>query len=63
MLLLQSYKPDRERVQRLRAEMEAALPATTDPVDLAVAWHRKANAAEELQEKLAAERDGGVRVI
>ena len=50
VLLLQSYKPDRERVQRLRAEMEAALPATTDPVDLAVAWHRKANAAEELQE-------------
>ena len=50
VLLLQSYKPDPERIARLRAEMDEAVPATDDPDLLAAAWHRKALAAGELQE-------------
>lgn len=50
VLLLQSYKPDPERIARLRAEMEAPVPATADPGPLAIAWHRKALAAGELHE-------------
>ena len=50
VLLLQSYKPDPERIAKLRAEMDAALPATEDAGLLAAAWHRKALAAGELQE-------------
>jgi CHAT domain-containing protein len=50
ILLLQSYKPDPERVTRLRAEMEEAVPEAGDPNRLAIAWHQKALAAAELQE-------------
>jgi CHAT domain-containing protein/tetratricopeptide (TPR) repeat protein len=50
ILLLQSYKPDPERITRLRAEMDEAVPETGDPNQLAIAWHRKALAASELQE-------------
>ncbi|MCX7180645.1 MAG: hypothetical protein NTX56_18405, partial [Proteobacteria bacterium] len=50
VLLLQSYKPDPERVARLRAEMEEPVPAGDDADLLAVAWHKKALAAAELQE-------------
>ena len=49
VLLLQSYKPDAERIARLTAEMEAAVPAGDDDL-LAAAWHKKALAAGELQE-------------
>lgn len=48
--LLRSYRPDIERVTRLRAEMTAPVPPQGDPVDLAQAWHRKAIAAENLGE-------------
>lgn len=50
VLLLQSYKPYPERIARLRAEMEAAVPASGEPGLLAAAWHRKALAAGELHE-------------
>ncbi len=50
VLLLQSYKPDPERIARLRAEMEEAVPTGDDPDVLAIAWHKKALAAGELQE-------------
>lgn len=50
VLLLQSYAPDRERIVRLRAEMNAPVAATGDPAQLAIAWHQKAIAAQELQE-------------
>lgn len=50
VLLLQSYKPDPERIARLRAEMEEAVPAGADADLLAIAWHKKALAAGELQE-------------
>ena len=50
VLLLQSYKPDPERIARLRAEMDEAVPATGEPAFLAAAWHKKALAAAELQE-------------
>lgn len=50
VLLLQSYKPDVARIQKLRQEMDAAVPAVTDPSELAIAWHKKSIAADELQE-------------
>jgi CHAT domain-containing protein len=50
VLLLRSYQPDQERVQKMRAEMDRLPPANDDAADLAIAWHRKAVAAEELQE-------------
>jgi CHAT domain-containing protein/tetratricopeptide (TPR) repeat protein len=50
VLLLQSYKPDLARVQRLRADMLTEPAATADAATLAVTWHKKALAAEELQE-------------
>ncbi len=50
VLLLQSYKPDPERIARLRAEMEEAVPAGDDADLLAIAWHKKALAAGELQD-------------
>lgn len=50
VLLLRSYLPDAERVSKARAEMDAPLPDTADAATLAMAWHRKANAAEDLQE-------------
>ena len=50
ILLLQSYKPDPERVARLRAEMDEAVPDAGEPNQLAIAWHQKAMAAGELQE-------------
>jgi CHAT domain-containing protein len=50
VLLLQSYKPDPERIDRLRAAMEEPLPATDDRGRLAIAWHVKALAAGELHE-------------
>jgi CHAT domain-containing protein/tetratricopeptide (TPR) repeat protein len=50
VLLLQSYKPDAERIARLRSGMEESVPETVDSGLLAVAWHRKALAAGELQE-------------
>jgi CHAT domain-containing protein len=50
VLLLQSYKPDPERISRLRAAMEEPVPATDDRDQLAIAWHTKALAAGELHE-------------
>lgn len=50
VLLLQSYKPDPARIARLRVDMEAAVPVADDPHALAIAWHKKALAAGELQE-------------
>jgi CHAT domain-containing protein len=50
VLLLQSYKPDLERIRNLVREMNAAVPVTSDPELLSIAWHKKALAAEELQE-------------
>lgn len=50
VLLLRSYQPDLERIRTLRADLNAPIPASTDPVELARAWHRKALVAEELQE-------------
>jgi CHAT domain-containing protein len=50
VLLLRSYQPDAERIQRLRQALNAPLPVTEAPADLAIAWHQKALAAEELQE-------------
>jgi hypothetical protein len=50
VLLLQSYKPDPQRIAKLKAGMEEGPPTTTDQGQLAVAWHKKAMAAEELQE-------------
>jgi CHAT domain-containing protein len=50
VLLLQSYKPDPERISRLRAAMEEPVPATDDRGQLAIAWHTKALAAGELHE-------------
>jgi CHAT domain-containing protein len=50
VLLLQSYKPDPERIARLRAEMDEPVPASEDRGQLAIAWHRKALAAGELHE-------------
>lgn len=50
VLLLRSYQPDVERVRRMREQMEASVPATEDAAELAIAWHKKAVAAEELQE-------------
>ena len=50
VLLLQSYKPDPERIDRIRVEMEAVVPAGAEPGLLAAAWHQKALAAGELQE-------------
>jgi CHAT domain-containing protein len=50
VLLLQSYQPDPERIARLRAAMDEAVPAGDDADVLAVAWHKKALAAGELQE-------------
>lgn len=48
VLLLKSYKPDLERVKRLRAELDAPVSDMTDVVDNARAWHNKALVAEEL---------------
>lgn len=50
VLLLQSYKPDPQRVERLRAAMDESVPATDDRGQLAIAWHTKALAAGELHE-------------
>lgn len=50
VLLLRSYQPDLERARKVRADMEVALPQTDDAATLAIAWHKKAQAAEELQE-------------
>ena len=51
VLLLQSYKPDLARTQKLRDQMNAAVPDSNDAVTLARAWHAKAIAAEELGEE------------
>jgi len=50
VLLLRSYQPDLDRTRKVRAQMEAPLPQTEDAADLAIAWYKKAVAAEELQE-------------
>lgn len=50
VLLLRSYQPDLERTRKVRAQMEAPLPPTENAADLAIAWYKKAVAAEELQE-------------
>lgn len=50
VLLLRSYQPDQQRVRRLRTQMDAPVPASDDDAELAIAWHGKALAAEELQE-------------
>ena len=50
VLLLRSYQPDLERTRKVRADIDAPLPQTEDPADLAIAWHKRAIAAEELQE-------------
>ncbi len=51
VLLLRSYTPDVERVKLLRAEMLAAVADNPDPAELAIAWHKKALAADELQDE------------
>jgi len=51
VLLLRSYAPDAERVKGLRSEMNAAVPESADPAELAMAWHKKAMAANELQDE------------
>lgn len=48
VLLLESYKPDRTRVDALRSALEKPVPATEDPMDLARYWHSLARAAENL---------------
>ena len=48
VLLLQSYKPDTEKVARLRAEFDKPVPETGSAIDLARQWHIKANIATEL---------------
>ena len=50
VLLLQSYKPDPAKVQELRTELERPIPDSAAPAELALAWHRRAIAAEELGE-------------
>lgn len=50
VLLLRSYQPDAVRIQRLRQSLDAEVPSVGDAADLSIAWHRKALAAEELQE-------------
>lgn len=50
VLLLRSYQPDVERVRKLHAALDTLIPSTSDPADLARAWHAKALIAEELQE-------------
>jgi CHAT domain-containing protein len=50
VLLLRSYKPDVARVTQLLSDTNAALPSTDDLAVLAVALHKKALAADELQE-------------
>ena len=50
VLLLQSYLPDQERVHKLREEMDTPVPGTEDGATLAIAWHKKATAAMELQD-------------
>ena len=50
VLLLQSYKPDAERVARLRAEADAPVAEGLPPAEAARAWHSKAIAAEALQD-------------
>lgn len=49
-LLLQSYRPDAQRVTQLRKELDAPAPVGLDAARMAVMLHNKANAAEELQE-------------
>lgn len=48
--LLHSYRLDVNRVQRLRAELDAPVPADVGPTRLAIVLHQKAMVAEELQE-------------
>lgn len=50
VLLLRSYQPDVARTRELRADLEAPIASGQDPATLARAWHKKALAAEELQE-------------
>ena len=50
VLAWQRYRPDAERVTRLRKQIEAEVSQGLDPAHAALLWHTKANAAEELQE-------------
>ena len=52
--LLQAYKPDNAKIERLKAEMMAPVPEQGDPVDLARTWHRKHYAANDLGDVQAA---------
>lgn len=48
--LLKSYRPDAQRIARLRSVLEAPLAPGQGAAQMAVALHTQANAAEELQE-------------
>jgi len=48
VVLLNSYKPDGSKVERLRAELGRVEPEGASDFDLAQFWHRKANAAQDL---------------
>jgi CHAT domain-containing protein len=50
VLLLRSYQPDVDRTRKVRAQMDAPLPPGENAADLAIAWYKKAVAAEELQD-------------
>lgn len=50
VLLLKSYKPDADKVRKLRETMEKPIPSEGDAASLALAWHQRAMAAEELGE-------------
>src|SRR5262249_26937054 len=46
--LLDQYKPDPQRLARLRTALQAEPPASNDPAVLARFYHQRANAAEAL---------------
>lgn len=48
--LLGSYKPDLQRIERLRAAMNAPVPETVSPREGARLWHLKSLSADALQD-------------
>ncbi|HEX5392916.1 MAG TPA: CHAT domain-containing tetratricopeptide repeat protein [Rhodocyclaceae bacterium] len=50
VLLLKSYKPNPDKVRQLRDAMDKPIAADGDGASLALAWHQRAMAAEELGE-------------
>lgn len=50
VLLLQSYKPDPQRIASLREAMLAPVPESGEAAEIAMAWHAKSVAAGELHE-------------